>query len=632
MAVHDAKTLQLLTQEYFPNGANIPKFQRPYSWTEDQWRELWNDLKRVASRPVATNNKHYCGPIVLLKQEHDSAPNDLVDGQQRFATLSVALCVIRDMTDALIQEGEGDRTYFQQVTSLIAEVLSTWAENPSADADLSTQRLTFPSNPKDNAAYQAIYNSAESNNIEPAQNANRLHKCRWFFQEELEEFIKSDDNSQSKAQLLRSACIAICKGLLFTAIVVDDFEDAYLVFESMNSQGLDLSATDLLKNRLLHKAGPSNTDYLVTTWKEFIASLDQCRFTAVECAWYFWSGVRVDPGNGPSRKRLYHDIRENIDAEDKAIELASELKEAGKQLAEWTSRGLPFRNHGDQLHCPFAQLETLKYKSVYQNLYRLRHKSDENPDLLNWFAAVSARFLVRNVSICKRKGVVENLDRKIAKAIDEWGATEPQLLKNKILECFIHDDERDEQVEYHLTVGKFEDNNLLKFLHASVWQNESGEGETQLRIDWKSLHLEHILPQEPNSEPDEWGTFSFRYPRGSESVMAFADCSNQAGALSELGNHIYQLGNTCILTQKNNQMLGNKGIHTKLPCLKLYDSENEHGTRLNTTAEVGSLIEESRPDKSIEWKPEWTSDMIAKRSKDLAKRVIEAFPKIAHPS
>src|SRR3954469_11194603 len=82
----------------------IPSFQRPYVWNEeDQWAPLWADVRRVASRLIAAGgdaealdgvSAHFLGAVVLKElsaHAGDVARHAVIDGQQRMTTLQILL-------------------------------------------------------------------------------------------------------------------------------------------------------------------------------------------------------------------------------------------------------------------------------------------------------------------------------------------------------------------------------------------------------------------------------------------------------------------------------------------------------------------------------------------------------------
>src|ERR1700752_4474298 len=79
----DTKTVSL--NEILGNGKiyRVPHYQRDYSWEQDNWEDLWNDIELAAE----TKKPHYMGSIVL--QSTTGKEFVIIDGQQRFSTLSI---------------------------------------------------------------------------------------------------------------------------------------------------------------------------------------------------------------------------------------------------------------------------------------------------------------------------------------------------------------------------------------------------------------------------------------------------------------------------------------------------------------------------------------------------------------
>ena len=98
MEASPAKVIQ-----YF-NGEKqnlIPLFQRPYTWTQDNWQTLWDDL--MVQYEVGDTGTHFMGAIVSVPAR--SVPVGvskylIIDGQQRLTTVSLLLCTLRDCLDS----------------------------------------------------------------------------------------------------------------------------------------------------------------------------------------------------------------------------------------------------------------------------------------------------------------------------------------------------------------------------------------------------------------------------------------------------------------------------------------------------------------------------------------------------
>src|SRR5271169_5101977 len=72
----------------------IPTFQRDFSWTIDEIRDLFDDVQES----LVTNTSHYLGTIVLAKTRN---PFEIVDGQQRLSTLMLIIQALLVQLDAV---------------------------------------------------------------------------------------------------------------------------------------------------------------------------------------------------------------------------------------------------------------------------------------------------------------------------------------------------------------------------------------------------------------------------------------------------------------------------------------------------------------------------------------------------
>lgn len=76
----------------------VPLFQRTYSWDEDNWQQLWDDLLEVYE--ASPRRAHFLGAVVTLPipdSPERVAKYMLIDGQQRITTLLILLATIRDI-------------------------------------------------------------------------------------------------------------------------------------------------------------------------------------------------------------------------------------------------------------------------------------------------------------------------------------------------------------------------------------------------------------------------------------------------------------------------------------------------------------------------------------------------------
>ena len=98
--IFDTKTVTFT--ELLGNGKiyKIPSFQRDFSWTEENWEDLWNDIIDIYND---IEEQHYMGTIVL-QNTSNKKEYIVVDGQQRVTTLSIFILSLVKVLKELIEQ------------------------------------------------------------------------------------------------------------------------------------------------------------------------------------------------------------------------------------------------------------------------------------------------------------------------------------------------------------------------------------------------------------------------------------------------------------------------------------------------------------------------------------------------
>ena len=213
--------------EYF-NGEKqnlIPLFQRPYTWDKPKWQTLWEDVM-VQYDQQEGEGSHFLGTIVSAPAR--SVPVGvakflIIDGQQRLTTFAILLCALRDCV--------GD-----QESQRIQNIYLTNLYRPSED----TLKLV-PTQADRNAYHDLVIDR------KAPPNGPLLCKAYHYFLEQLKTAKDSDDNPVLPNRVL----VALERTLQVVMINLDETDDAYLVFESLNSKGEPLTQADLVRNYLL---------------------------------------------------------------------------------------------------------------------------------------------------------------------------------------------------------------------------------------------------------------------------------------------------------------------------------------------------------------------------------------------
>jgi uncharacterized protein with ParB-like and HNH nuclease domain len=267
MAVTNFNTSNQTYRKLMGNGLvyRVPMFQRDYSWAEQEWDDLWQDI--VAMLEPGGEQGHYMGYLVL--QSSDERNYDIIDGQQRMTTLSlIVLAVLRhlrrlvdlkiDADDNTRREEELRKTYIGYLDPVTLIARSKLSLNRHNDQFYQTYLVPLERLPK--------------RNLRASEHLLRKG-FEWIDSRVRERF----GEARSGADLARFVDM-VADRLFFTVISVTDELNAFKVFETLNARGVRLSSTDLLKNFLfsvVHSAGGHEHEIrtLEERWEAIIGKL-----------------------------------------------------------------------------------------------------------------------------------------------------------------------------------------------------------------------------------------------------------------------------------------------------------------------------------------------------------------------
>jgi len=251
----------------------VPRFQRDYSWTEEEWDDLWQDILNIL--PEGDEPAHYMGYLVL--QTLDNRLFEVIDGQQRITTLSILILAILNNIQHLIEK-DIDRENNQQRLDQLRNSYIGFLDPVTL---VPTPKLTL--NHNNNQYYQNYLvplGNLPMRNLKASEKL--LRKAFEWFNKRVKDYI-SEDNGVEYATLIND----FVDRLFFTVITVTDELNAFKVFETLNARGVRLSSTDLLKNYLFsivhHTNGQSTIhetelEVLEQRWQRIIDQLGSEKF------------------------------------------------------------------------------------------------------------------------------------------------------------------------------------------------------------------------------------------------------------------------------------------------------------------------------------------------------------------
>jgi hypothetical protein len=246
----------------------IPPFQRPYVWTEeDQWEPLWKDIVRVtdyllefgSSDPVSVSS-HFLGAVVLKGHEPVAgqvARHTVIDGQQRLTTLQLLLDAAQ-----LVIEGHGAEEDAESVQELVLNGAKRFRAQPS-------RFKLWPSRVDRDAFRLVMDNSLE---VTAEASKSRIAEAHAFFLSEIREWAEVTGDPDKAKDRLSALAKVLQQHLQIVAIALDKNDDEQLIFEALNDRGTPLLAADLIKNFIFQRCEAIGADVDAWTevyWKDF---------------------------------------------------------------------------------------------------------------------------------------------------------------------------------------------------------------------------------------------------------------------------------------------------------------------------------------------------------------------------
>jgi hypothetical protein len=244
----------------------IPPFQRPYVWNEeDQWQPLWTDIERVAAGLEESRKTegqvapHFLGAVVikqLAAAAGDPARHSVIDGQQRLTTLQILLDAVQ-----LVTQEHGDEDDAETLMELVANGAKRFRKT-------SKRFKLWPSRVDRRAFEHVMDNDLE---VPDSLSESRIWAAHKFFRDSVREWAGLDGfgepvDADEVAARLRLLAEVVQQQLVVVAINLDQNDDDQLIFETLNDRGTPLLAADLIKNMVFQQGDALGAD--VELWGE----------------------------------------------------------------------------------------------------------------------------------------------------------------------------------------------------------------------------------------------------------------------------------------------------------------------------------------------------------------------------
>lgn len=509
----------------------IPRFQRDYSWTEQEWEDLWSDILDVNDPDAAES--HYMGYLVL--QSKDEKTFDVIDGQQRLTTLSILVLAVLRQLQKLVESGLNP----EENRRRIEQIRQTYIGYLDPVTLVAKSKLTLNRN-NDNyyQSYIVPLRQLPARGFKASEHSMR--KSSDWFEKRIFEFIKTKvtggtDHGVELARLIER----VSDGLFFTVITVTDELNAYKVFETLNSRGVRLSTTDLLKNYLfsvLHKDGQSDGDLdaMEERWQTIVGRLGEENFPDfLRVHWISRHGL-------VRQVELYKTIRAQISERQGVFRLLQGLDDdldtylsmLSPESSGWTGET---KRQANLLRL-FAVRQHLSTTIAAKRVL----KDDDFERFLRAIVIISFRY---NVIGRQQAQQQERIYASVAQRISAGELKSLSDILNAMRPIYISDRAfKTDFAEIEIDTKQTRNRRIVRYILTKIERQISG---LELDPDAESFNIEHILPQNPS---DQWD---------------FKDV--------EAHSSIYRLGNMTLLRRDDNREIDNTSYETKKPVFSASD-------------------------------------------------------------
>jgi len=326
----------------------IPIYQRTYSWTEQECRQLWNDILRAGhNKEIAA---HFIGSVVYIEkglyQVSSQSPLLVIDGQQRLTTISLLL-------EALARHIQGP----EPVDGFSAKkIRNYYLLNPLEEGDRGFKLLLTQA---DKDTLLALVQQKEL----PKEYSIRVQENFEFFEKQIAD-CQND---------LVPLCNGIAKLVIVDIALSRDQDNPQLIFESMNSTGRELSQADLIRNFILMGLEPAHQTQLYESyWRPMEQEFGQEAYSS-----YFDSFMRhyltVKTGDIPNLKEVYQVFKKLVQEKGNSASDVDRLVSDLRAFAKYYCAMALGKETDKALAVAFRDLRELKVEVAYPFLLELYH-------------------------------------------------------------------------------------------------------------------------------------------------------------------------------------------------------------------------------------------------------------------
>ncbi|MCQ2901545.1 DUF262 and DUF1524 domain-containing protein [Helicobacter pylori] len=451
----EATTLLGFFEENQNNQFVIPIYQRLYSWKKEQCKQLWDDIIKTGGNDQIEG--HFIGSILyVLDGNTPSSPLLIIDGQQRLTTITLLLIALRNHSSDEVKRKE----------------IESYLINSDKDGDKKF-RLILSESDKDTLLFLI-----DKNKREPRESSVKIVENFELFEKWISENTGKLETIFKGLEKLMIVWIALEKGK----------DDPQLIFESMNSKGIELTQTDLIRNYIIMETEVGKQeDFYNGYWRAMEEDFKQNETLFNRFVRHY---LTIKMGEIPNIKKVYEAFKDYQQKE--GVKIEDLLKDLQKYCGYFCRIAFKKEDNKD-LNKALSFLVDLEMDVVYPLLLELY--SDYKDGVLSKqdftsIIALTESYLFRR-AVC---GLGTNSLNKIFPSFTK------KIDKNQYLESI-----KAHFLSLEKTTGKFPKDSefkdsfitidFYKFKKNKYFLERLENFETEEPVDTQKCNIEHIMPQ-----------------------------------------------------------------------------------------------------------------------------------------
>lgn len=493
----------------------IPRFQRPYSWGKEEIELFYNDI-------IENEKNYFIGHMVTYKIGNER--KGVIDGQQRITTITLALCAIRNK-------------FIEFDARKLADGTQNYIQKKDRSGDLQNILISETSSPFIKKSFQDIPDNVSSifpslpQTEEEVSLKNAYDQINNKIELKLQGY-RRDDHRKNFLTKLRDKLLDVT--LIY--VELENQDDAYVIFQTLNSTGKDLDLIDLIKSQLLNllRDRDTSSDVYKEHWNKLICSLNQDKISPDTFFQHFWVSI-----NGlVTKAKIFKQFKKAITKKKNAERMLKDIIDDSKVYLFIENPSSSNMFHNTNIAESLMALKTFKVRLAHPFILSMLRSYNNHITAKNIRECLKKiekfHFLYTAITSSRASGISNRYAAYAKRLSSATSANEQNTIVRELKfdEKFPTFEEFYEKFEQKLFYKKnTTDRKVIRYILTQI--DKHLKPRNGRSTDYGAMTIEHILSQERTS----------------------------------FGEHIGMIGNLILVDRKTQSKLGAKSLQEKISIL-----------------------------------------------------------------